>query len=285
LSRNKSDFNGESILSDASENISGSVHDPVLFERIGPIAVVTLNRPKALNAFSPKLMVMLAALWRKLRDDDEVRVIILTGSGPRAFSAGADLKLYVPLRAGHRSPQDEWDEELLRAPELEDAALLKTFDVNKPVIAAINGLAVGGGVELILGTDIRVISQDATLHLKEVRWGLFPAGGSTVHLPRQFPYALAMEMLLTGREITAQQAFAHGLVNQLVPSEKVVSSAMILAQEIADLSRHSVQAIRRSVRAAYGQPTDEALALEAEIAKSVFSTAEAMQGLQKFGED
>jgi len=281
----KSDFDGDSIPSDDSENTSGSARDPVLLERIGSVAVVTLNRPEALNAFSPKLMVMLATLWRKLRDDDEVKVIVVTGSGPRAFSAGADLKLYVPLRAGHRAPQDEWDEKILRMPELENVALLKTFDINKPVIAAINGLAVGGGVELILGTDIRVISQDATLHLKEVRWGLFPAGGSTVHLPRQFPYALAMEMLLTGREITAQQAFVHGLVNQCVPSEEVIPSAMILAQEIAGLSRHSVQAIRRSVRATYGQPTDEALALEAEIAKSVFSTAEAKQGLQKFSED
>ncbi len=121
----------------------------VMVDRRGPVVLVRLHRPEALNAFSPEVIVRLRDLWRQLREEAATRVIIVTGSGDRAFSAGADLRLLVPLLSGRRPPETRWDEQLLSDPGMVSEALLKTFDVQRPVVAAINGLAIGGGFELV----------------------------------------------------------------------------------------------------------------------------------------
>jgi enoyl-CoA hydratase len=256
----------------------------LLVARDGHVVTLTLNRPRALNALSPRLVVELADAWRALAADREVRAVVVTGAGDRAFCAGGDLKRFIPLGNGSRQPEDEWDRAVLADPGLLDVALLRTFDVGKPVIAAISGDAVGGGFELIQATDLRVMSAGATLALKEVQWGLFPSGGSTVLLPRQLPWAVAMEMLLTGRALGAAEALACGLVNAIAEASQVAARAQALARSVAALSPLAVQAIRRSARAARSVSIEAGMALEAEIARPIFLSRDAAEGLAAFAE-
>jgi enoyl-CoA hydratase len=254
----------------------------VVVERHAAVALIKLNRPHSLNAFSPELIVRLRDAWLELRDDNEVRVIVVTGAGDRAFSVGADLKQLVPLLSKRRPAQSEWDEKLLDDPGMVSQALLKSFDVDKPTIASINGLAIGGGFELVQSCDLRVMANSAKLALQEVQWGLFPAGGSTVDLPRQLPMARAMEMLLTGESMTAAEALHHGLVNRVESIELLTACAMAMAQKVAELSPTAVRAIRRSVRNVQGLPLTAAYAKELEIALPVFAAASATEGLERF---
>lgn len=254
----------------------------VLVTKQAHVATVTLNRPAALNAISPQLAVELANCWRELAADADVRAIVLTGAGDRAFCAGADLKRIVPLGTGARAPEDEWDQRVLAEPAILDVALMRCFDVQKPVIAAIQAKAVGGGMELVQATDMRVMARTATLALKEVQWGLFPAGGSTVLLPRQIPWAIAMEMLMSGREMAAEEALAHGLVNRITDPDETLAVAQQLAADIASLAPLAVQAIRRSARAARSTTIDDGMVLEAEISRPIFHTRDAAEGLAAF---
>lgn len=254
----------------------------ILVQRHAGVALVTLNRPQALNALSPELIVRLRDAWLALRDDEAVRVIVVTAAGERAFSAGGDLKLLVPLLSMRRPAESAWDEQVLVDPGIVSQALLKTLDVDKPVIASINGLAIGGGFELVQGCDLRVMADSARFALQEVRWGLFPSGGSTVDLPRQLPPVRAMEMLLTGDFMTAAEALHHGLVNRVVPPADLAASSLALATALAESSPAAVRAIRRSVRAVYGLPAAAAYARELEIAAPVFASASATEGLRRF---
>lgn len=257
---------------------------PLLIDYAANVATVTLNRPAALNALSPQLAVELADCWRALAADKAVRAIILTGAGDRAFCAGADLKRFVPLGNGMRAPEDEWDRRVLADPKILDIALLRTFDVGKPVVAAIQAQAIGGGVELIQATDLRVMADSATLSLKEVQWGLFPAGGSTVLLPRQLPWVIAMDMLLTGRAMTAGEALSHGLVNHVTQPHDTLATALRIATGIAGLAPLAVQAIRRAARLARSTTIEAGMALESEISEPIFHTADAVEGLAAFAE-
>ena len=147
------------------------------YERRGHVALITFNRPEVRNAINPELSVRLDEAWRQVRDDAQVRVAVLTGAGA-AFCAGADLGRLIPLFSGARQPEDEWDERLLADPRTTSRALLRNFDPEKPVIAAINGHAIAGGMEIVQGTDIRVAAPAAKFGVQEVKWAIFPAGGS-----------------------------------------------------------------------------------------------------------
>jgi enoyl-CoA hydratase len=247
------------------------------------VAVVTLNRPEARNAVSPEVAVRLAEAWRNARDDDDVRVIIVTGTGS-AFCAGADLGQLIPLTSGARKPENEWDERLVAEPSITMRALLRDFDTEKPVIAAINGHAIAGGMELVQGTDIRISAPEARFGVQEVKWAIFPAGGSTVRLPRQLPYAKAMELLLTGDLITADEALALGFLNYVVPGDQVLPRAMEIAARIAANGPLAVRAIRKSVRACLGKPELEAIRIESEISGPIFRTEDAQEGPRAFME-
>ncbi len=256
----------------------------MLFERRGHVALVTLNRPEARNALSPELAVRLARAWTEVRDDDAIRVAVVTGAGGKAFCAGADLGRLIPLSTGAREPEDEWDHAIRKDPRLTDTALLRGFDTVKPVIAAVDGFAIAGGMEMMLGTDLRVASEDARFGLQEVKWGLYPAGGSTARLPRQIPWAMAMEILLTGGLIDARRALELGLVNRVVPKAEVLSTALALAETIAENGPVAVREIRRGARACIGLPEEQALATEARIALGVFRTQDAREGPRAFME-
>lgn len=256
----------------------------LLVERQSHVATVTLNRPSAMNSLSPRLVVELADCWHELAAETAIHAIVITGAGDRAFCAGADLKRFVPLGAGLRAPEDDWDRRVLADPGILDTALLRSFDVGKPVITAIQADAVGGGFELIQASDLRVMASTAHLSLKEVKWGLFPAGGSTVLLPRQLPWAIAMELLITGRELTADEALAHGLVNRVTAPDQVLPVAQQLALLVASLPPPAVQAIRRSAYLARSKTIADGLAMESEISRPIFGTRQAAEGLAAFAE-
>lgn len=247
------------------------------------VAIVTLNRPEARNAINPEVAVRLAQAWEQVRDDDNVRVAIVTGIGS-AFCAGADLGQLIPLRTGARQPENAWDRQVIEDPGLTGRAILRNFDAEKPVIAAINGHAIAGGMELVQGTDIRVSCPEARFGVQEVKWAIFPAGGSTVRLPRQLPYSKAMELLLTGDLVAAHEALALGFLNYVVPAGEVLTKAMGIARKIAANGPLAVKAIRQSVRACLGHPEADALRMELELAAPVFQTEDAKEGPRAFME-
>lgn len=252
-------------------------------KREGHIAVITLNRPEARNAINPEVAVRLADAWMEVRDNEAVRVAVVTGTG-NTFSAGADLGQMVPLLTGARDAQDDWDAHIAQDPRTIFRSILRDFDTEKPVVAAINGHAIAGGMELAQGTDIRVSCPEAKFGVQEVKWALVPAGGSTVRLPNQLPYSKAMELLLTGDLISAEQALAYGFLNHVVPADQVLPKAMEIANKIAANGPLAVQAIRRSARASLGVPEQKALDMEATLSAPIFSSEDAQEGPRAFME-
>ena len=256
----------------------------LIYEKRNGIAYVTLNRPEARNAFDPELVVELAAAWEDYRDDKEMRCAILTGTGDKAFCAGADLGKLIPMMTGARKPETEADRKVQQDPAMANRALLRNFELYKPVIAAINGHAIAGGMELLYATDIRVSCPEARFGLQEVKWAIFPMGGSSVHLPRQFPHARAMEILLTGELISAEEALNFGFLNKVVDRDKVMEEAERYAGIIAKNGPLAVSAIKKAVLANSGLTLREGLDKEIEIASPVFATKDAQEGPRAFKE-
>ena len=255
----------------------------VEFEVQDHVAIVTINRPEARNAFNPEVVVRLYDAFSEVESNGDIRVAVITGAGEKAFCAGADLGQLIPLMTGARQPENEWDRRYVSDTSKKGSYLMNK-DPGKPVIAAINGHAIAGGMELVQGTDIRVAVPNAKLGVQEVKWALFPAGGSTVKLPRQIPQAKAMELLLTGDLVTAKEALALGFLNYVVEPAQLMPRAMELAGKIAANGPVAVQAIRKSARAVWGYPEDEALRMEAAFSGPVFQTEDAVEGPKAFME-
>ncbi len=256
----------------------------LLYEKRDGIAYITLNRPHVHNAIDPEMMVRLAEAWQDFDADDGVRVAIVTGAGERAFSAGADLGRLIPLLTGARQPEDEWDRRVLAERRLMDAALMRRRPIYKPVIAAINGFCLAGGTELALATDIRIAADHATLGLSEVQRALVPGGGSMVRLPRQVPYCKAMEVLLVGEPVPAQEAYRFGLVNYVVPLSELMTTAERFARRIAQNGPLAVRKIKEAVLRTSGLPLADAFRIEDEVAREVFASEDAREGPRAFME-
>lgn len=253
--------------------------DPHLrFERRGHVAIVTMNRPEARNAFSLELLARLWDAWEEIDGDPDLRVAVLTGAGG-TFSAGADLK----LMHGDQS-KNPWHARFKADPELHWKAMLRHYTLQTPLIAAVEGYALGGGSEVLQATDMRVAAETAVFGLTEARYGLFPLGGSTVRLRRQIPHAFAMEMLLTGRRVTAQEALSWGLINRVVPEGEALASALELAEMVAENGPLAVQAIKRSVIEGAAMSESDALAHELVVGQPVFATKDAREGPRAFAE-
>jgi enoyl-CoA hydratase len=248
------------------------------------VALLRLNRPEVRNAINPEMMVRLADAWTSIEHDGDVKVSVLTGAGP-VFSSGGDLKTLIPLLTRARPPADEWDERLLAEQRtLVNTALLRTSDIRKPVISAINGLCYAGGLELMLGTDMRIAASDARFALPEVQRGLIPAGGSVVRLPRQIPRSIAMEMLLGGTSISAERAHQVGLVNALTVASSVVPEAIEFGRRLAANGPLAVRQIQEVIAATAGIPLDEAFRTEDQAARVVMRSEDAREGAQAFAE-
>jgi enoyl-CoA hydratase len=244
------------------------------YETVNRIAYFTLDRPDAHNAIDSEMLVEFEKRILEFNEDDQVWVAIITGAGSEAFCAGADLKKYVPkLTGGEVSSQPT-----------RRIYTFKGAEVWKPVIAAVNGLCVAGGTEILLGTDIRVAAEHATFGLPEVRWSLTARGGATVRIPRQIPWAPAMEMLLTGARISAQRAYDIGLINKVVPADAVINEAEAYAEQICANGPLAVRAIKESVTRTSGLPLSFAYELDYRISEPVFSSADAKEGPRAFAE-
>lgn len=248
----------------------------LLTERRGHVLVVTMNRPEARNALSGPMMRGMEAAWDLVDSDPEIRACILTGAGG-FFCAGADLKAMNSEAPGDKFAKGGWD--LTRLP-----ALLKGRRLTKPLIAAVEGPAIAGGTEILQGTDIRVAGRSAKFGVSEARWGLYPLGGSAVRLPRQIPYTVAMEILLTGRHLTAEEAERFGLVGHVVDDGEALDTAMGIAEKIAANGPLAVQAMMRTIRASEGLHEEEAFRIDAEEGARVFASADAKEGPRAFAE-
>ena len=255
----------------------------VEFEVDGHVALVTLNRPESRNAFNPEALVRLYNAFQEIEKNENIRVAVITGSGDKAFCAGADLGQLITLMNGARQPENDWDTKYLEDVSKKGSYLMNK-DTVKPVVAAINGHAIAGGMELVQGTDIRVAVPGAKFGLQEVKWAIFPAGGSTVKLPRQIPYAKAMELMLTGDLISAQEALELGFLNYVVEPSKLMGKVMEIADKLAANGPIAVQAIRKSVREVWGYPEAEALRMEGTFSRPVFKTEDAKEGPRAFME-
>ena len=250
-------------------------------EKKGHVLLVTLARPEAKNALSSAMLVGMYNAWRRLDDDKDLRVAVLTGEGD-TFCAGMDLK---------SGPEGDADAAMIQklmqdVPDLHWQALLRNNQPMKPIVMAVEGYALAGGTEILQGTDIRVAAEDATFGVTECKRGLFPLGGSVVRLRRQIPYALAAEILLLGRHVTAQEAKVWGLINRVVPKGKALEEALAIAEEIANENAPlSIQAITRSLREnQFDLSETDALAKDEQLGWAVFASKDAKEGMKAFKE-
>jgi len=198
------------------------------------VALITINRPERLNALDTEHYAGLSQAWQTVRDDSAIRVAVITGAGEKSFSTGADLKSFIP------KPPELAELLLTQKSQL----LNRGLEVWKPVIAAVNGYCLGGGMTLLLAADIRVAAEHATFSVAEVKRGVFPANGGTQRIIQQLPHAIAMEMLLTGESIDAATAARWGLVNKVVPLPQLMDTAMGYAKRIAANAPLAVQAAK-----------------------------------------
>ena len=247
------------------------------FERDGATAIVTMNRPEAKNALSLPMLVGMKDAWEEIDGNDDIRCAILTGAGG-TFCAGMDLK------AMGGSDAEKYQSRMAEDPDLHWKALLRHYDLRKPLIAAVEGWAVAGGTEILQATDIRVAGEGAIFGVFEAKRGLFPLGGSTVRLRRQIPYTLAMELLLTAREVPAEEALRIGLIGHVVPDGTALDKALEIAAVIGANGPLAVEAIKRSVRETEGMSEVDGLARELEIGWPIFASNDAAEGQKAFAE-
>jgi len=253
------------------------VEEPhALIERRGHVLIVTMNRPRARNALSGPMMELMRQAWDTVDSDPEIRVCVLTGAGG-AFCAGADLKAMTSSHPGDRFQGGDLDVSVIEP-------LLKGRRLTKPLIAAVEGPAVAGGTEILQACDIRVAGASARFGVSEARWGLFPLGGSAVRLPRQIPYTVAADLLLTGRHITAAEALSIGLIGHVVPDGQALGKALEIAGAIAANGPVAVRAILRVIRETEGMAENEAFTLEAKVGMAVFASEDAKEGPRAFAE-
>ena len=253
----------------------------ILVERDGHVLTVTLNRPEAKNAFSPSMLVGAADAWKLLDEDPELRVGILTGAGGD-FCTGMDLKAF----AGGDQSDEKYQQRMADDPDLHWKALLRSWRPNVPIILAAEGTAIAGGTELLGATEIRVAGESAKFGISEVKWSLYPMGGSAVRIPRQIPYTVACELLLTGEHITAQRALELGLIGHIVPDGQALAKAKEIGHVIGDYSAPlAVKALLRTLRETNGMEESEALAHEFTYGWDVFASEDAKEGPRAFKEE
>jgi enoyl-CoA hydratase len=232
------------------------------------VAVITINRPRAFNSLDVTTYREFHERLTEFRDDPDLWVGIITGEGNRAFSIGADIKEMLPYLKAHRDD-----------PESLPATIMRGMDINKPLIAAINGLVLGGGLEIALACDIRIASDKARFGFPEVTLGLVPGWGGTQRLPRQVGYAKAAELIFSGKMIDAAEAFRIGLVNAVVPFENVLNTARELANSILQVAPLAVRAAKEAMLRGKEMDLKAGLNFEAELCSRLLGTDDFAEGL------
>ena len=239
------------------------------------VAIITLNRPHADNAITTELAAQLIEVLETIAARSSVRVAILTGAGDRAFSVGGDLY----------QRKDMTKEQWLRQRQVFDRVLYTLRQLRRPIIAAVHGMAYGGGCEIAISTDFIIASNDAVFGQPEAMVGLSAGGGSPVLLPRVLPPGRAMQMLMTGDPITAQEAHRLGMVNELHPSDKLMAAVLRIAERIADNSPTAVQAVKRAVQMGQGEPVEQAVAIMMDAHWRSVVHPDRVEGIRAFTED
>ena len=243
------------------------------YEKEGRIATVTINRPERMNALHPPANLELHDIWNDFQNDPEVWIGILTGSGDRAFSAGNDLKYTAEHGLGG-----------VRVGESGFGGLVKRMDCWKPIIAAVNGFALGGGFEMALACDIIIAADHARLGLPEPRVGLMAGAGGVHRLPRMMPQKIAMGYILTGRHMTAQEAHRWGIVNEVVPLADLMPTVHRWAQDILEGAPLSIRASKQAAMMGLGHPLDIALNLEYSQSTAMRRSEDIVEGPKAFAE-
>ncbi len=249
--------------------------DAIIDQR-GHTLVLTLNRPEARNALSTEMLSTMVEAWDRVDADPEIRSCILTGAGGY-FCSGMDLKAATAKPPGDSFKDGSYD------PSRIDA-LLKGRRLTKPLIAAVEGPAIAGGTEILQATDIRVAGESAKFGVSEARWSLYPMGGSAVRLPRQIPYTLAADILLTGRHITAAEAKEMGLIGYVVPDGQALTKAFEIAETINKNGPLAVQAMLKTIRETEGMGENEAFKIDTQLGIQVFLSEDAKEGPRAFAE-
>jgi E-phenylitaconyl-CoA hydratase len=244
------------------------------FELDGGVALITIDRPERLNALDAEHYRLLSEAWVRVRDDGEIRAAVVTGAGERSFSVGADLKSFI-------TAPDELSQFWLTQ---RDQLLNRGLEVWKPVVAAVNGYCLGGGMTLLLGTDLRVAAEHASFGLSEVKRGVIPGNGGSQRVLSQLPRAIAMELLLTGDPIDAGTAARWGLVNRVVPVAEVVEEALALARRIAANAPLAVQAAKELAVRSADMDLASGLRFEQTILRLLQFSADAKEGPAAFAE-
>lgn len=238
------------------------------------IATITINRPERRNALDSEHYALLSAAWQRVRDDDEIRVAIVTGAGEQAFCAGADLKSFVgappALSALMRTQQGQ--------------LLNRGLELWKPVVAAVNGYCLGGGMTLLFATDLRICSESAVFGLTEVQRGVFPANGGTQRVAQQLPHAIAMEMLLIGDNFDASTAARWGLVNKVVPQNELMDVATAYARRLAANAPLAVQAAKELALRSRDVDLASGLRMEQLFLRILQSSDDVQEGTKAFSE-
>jgi enoyl-CoA hydratase len=250
---------------------------PVLVDYLseGRVALITLNRPHADNAITTEMGALLTEIVETIAVRPAIRVVVLTGAGERAFSVGSDL----------RQRKDMTKEDWLRQRQDFDRTLYTVRQLRKPILAAVNGTAYGGGCELAQSTDFIIASENATFGQPEAMLGLAAGGGSPALLPRLLPPGKALQMLMTGDPITAQEAHRLGMVNELHPQDDLLDAAQRIAEKIASNSPTAVQAVKRAVHLGEGQPTEQAVAIMMDMHWRSAVHPDRVEGIGAFNED
>lgn len=246
-------------------------YETITVEKKGYVAVLTINRPDKLNALNHKVHAEGVAALEELRKDDDVRVLVISGSGPKSFIAGADISEFVG-----QSP-------FTQRATFQEKTLFNTLDLfSKPVIAMINGFCLGGGNELALACDIRICSDNAKFSQPEINLGIMPGGGGTQRLARLIGEGRAMEIILTGDMIDAETALRFGLVNHVHSAEELEAKTMEMAEKIASKAPIALQLCKEAVKFASRSNLDEGLRREVDLFAICFSTEDKQEGVSAF---
>jgi dehydration protein DpgD len=245
----------------------------IRYEKRDRIATITINRPEVMNALHPPANLELSAAWDDFANDPECWIAILTGAGDKAFSAGNDLK----FTAAHGTRE-------IRLGSGGFGGITHRFDLFKPVIAAVNGFALGGGFELALACDIIVAAEDARFGLPEPRVGLAALAGGVHRLPRHIPLKIAMGLMLTGKQISAAEAHRLGIVNEVVPAADLTAAAERWTKDILACSPISVRATKQSAMQGLGLPLEAAMRGSYSLVSQLFSSEDTMEGVMAFAQ-
>lgn len=246
----------------------------LIYEVKDKVAYITINRPEAMNAMDPEVYELLSKAWINVRDDPDVWVAIITGAGEKAFTVGADLKTAIPRE---QEKADFWLTQ-------KDMLLNRGLEVWKPVIAAVNGYCLAGGMTLLFATDIRIAAEHAVFEISEVKRGILPGNGGTQRALRNLPFPIAMEMLLLGRRLTSQEALTYGLINKVVPMKDLLPAAQDYARRLCECGPLALRAIKELAIRSQSLPLEQGLRLEQSFQAFLRTTEDAQEGPRAFAE-